>query len=365
MLHHKLIITGGGTGGHIFPALAIAEEWKRRWPQTDILFVGSKGGMEEEIIPKKGYDYQSIWISGIHRKKTLKNLIRNASFPIKLIYSLLQSRSILRRFQPNIVIGVGGFASGPMGRAAAGKGIPLFICEQNAYPGLVNKWLAPKAKLILLGNGAAQKYFKDYPTVETGNPIRKLSLLKKEEAATHFGLDPARPTLLNIGGSLGAASLNGALKIHLQKIIDSGVQLIWQCGKHYFDALQAEVPSHPYIKLLPFIENMEAAYSMADLVISRAGGSSLSELIALEKPAILVPSPNVAEDHQTKNALSLSEYQAAVLIQDKEAKKTLVSTALSYVKDANKLNTLKENLKKLEKYNSAERIVDEISLALT
>ena len=365
MLQEKLIITGGGTGGHIFPALAIAQEWKRRWPQTDILFVGSKGGMEEDIIPKKGYAYQSIWISGIHRKRTLRNLIRNASFPIKLLYSLVQSRSILRRFQPNLVIGVGGFASGPLGKAAAGRGIPLFICEQNAYPGLVNKWLAPQARLILLGNGAAQKYFKDYPTVETGNPIRNLSLLTKEEAAVQFGLDPLRPTLLNIGGSLGAASLNEAIRMHLQEIIDSGVQLIWQCGKHYFDALQAVVPAHPSIVLLPFIENMEAAYSMADLVISRAGGSSLSELIALEKPSILVPSPNVAEDHQTKNALSLSEHEAAVLIRDKEANHTLIQTALTYVKDTAKLNTLKENLSKLEKHNSAERIVDEISLALT
>lgn len=365
MLHQRLIITGGGTGGHIFPALAIAQEWKRRWPQSDILFVGSKGGMEEEIIPKKGYAYRSIWISGIHRKKTLKNLVRNASFPIKLLYSLLQSYGILRQFQPQVVIGVGGFASGPMGRAAAGKGIPLFICEQNAYPGLVNKWLAPKAKLILLGNGAAQAYFNAYPTVETGNPIRKLSLIDKKEAAAHFSLDPSKPTLLNIGGSLGAASLNDALLAHLQEIIDSGVQLIWQCGKHYFDALEAQVLTHPSIVLLPFIDNMEAAYSLADLVISRAGGSSLSELIALEKPAILVPSPNVAEDHQTKNALSLSEHKAALLIEDTNAKNTLVQTALSYVKDTDKLNTLKENISKLEKYNSAERIVDEISLALT
>lgn len=365
MLHKKLIITGGGTGGHIFPALAIAQEWERRWPQTDILFVGSKGGMEEEIIPKKGYAYESIWISGIHRKKTLKNLFRNASFPIKLLFSLQQSRSILKRFQPHVVIGVGGFASGPMGKAAAGKGIPLFICEQNAYPGLVNKWLAPQAKLILLGNGSAKKYFKAYPTVETGNPIRKLNLLPKEEAASHFGIDPSRPTLLNIGGSLGAGSLNKALLTHIQEIIDSGVQLIWQCGKHYYEALRTEVPSHPSILLVPFIENMEAAYSMADLVISRAGGSSLSELIALEKPAILVPSPNVAEDHQTMNALSFSEQEAAVLIKDSEAKDKLVQTALSYVKNNDKLHTLKENLKKLEKHNSAERIVDEISRVMT
>ncbi len=360
----KLIITGGGTGGHIFPAMAIAQEWERRWPDSDILFVGSKGGMEEEVIPKKGYNYQSIWISGIHRKKTLRNLLRNSSFPLKLIYSLGQARGILSRFNPQLVIGVGGFASGPIGKAAAWKGIPLFICEQNAYPGLVNKWLAPQAKLIILGNGAAKKYFSDYPTVETGNPIRKLPVLDKEQAAQIMGLAPQVPTLLNIGGSLGAASLNAALLRDIDKIIAADVQLIWQCGKHYYEKLKAQVPTHPSIKLIPFIEHMGAAYSLADLVISRAGGSTISELIDLSKPAILVPSPNVAEDHQTKNALSLRDKQAAIVLSDKEASEQLVDRALSTLQDPDRLSILTDNIQRMEKYDSAKKIVDEITKML-
>ena len=363
-MKQKLIISGGGTGGHIFPALAIAQEWRKRWPDTDILFVGAKGAMEEEIIPKKGHAYKSVWISGIHRKKTLRNLWRNASFPLKLVVSLFQSRKILREFGPDLVIGTGGFASGPMGRAATQKGIPLFILEANAYPGLVNRWLAPKAKLILLGNGAAKKYFKDYQTVTTGNPIRSLSSIDKVKAAEIMGLDSGSPTLLSVGGSLGAASINKALLANIDKLASSDAQLIWQCGKHYYEELKEQVPNNPRIKLMPFIENMEAAYSMADVVISRAGGSTMSELIALNKAAILIPSPNVAEDHQTKNALSLTEQNAALLVKDQEAQHTLVDTALALLGNSDQLNTLKEQIKKVEKFNSAEKIVDEITEAL-
>lgn len=364
-MKQRLIISGGGTGGHIFPALAIAQEWRKRWPDTDILFVGAKGAMEEEIIPRKGHAYKSVWISGIHRKKTVRNLWRNASFPLKLVVSLFQSRKILKEFSPDLVIGTGGFASGPMGRAATQKGIPLFILEANAYPGLVNRWLAPKAKLILLGNGDAKKYFQEYPTVTTGNPIRSLSPIPKSEAAKIMELDPSSPTLLSVGGSLGAASINRALLVHIDKVVKSNAQLIWQCGKHYYDTLKDQVPESPRVKLLPFIENMEAAYSLADVVISRAGGSTMSELIALNKASILIPSPNVAEDHQTKNALSLTEKHAALLVNDQEAKESLVDTALSLLNNEERLNTLKEHIEKVEKFNSAEKIVDEITRALT
>lgn len=356
----RVIISGGGTGGHIFPAVSIANEIKRRSPDADILFVGADGGMELTVVPRYNYPIKSVWISGIHRQMTLRNIIRNLLFPLKLMVSLLQSGKILRGFKPEIVVGVGGFASGPLGRAAAGRNIPLFICEQNAYPGLVNKWLAGRARKILLGNGDAAKYFPKEKIVVTGNPIRSFDLITKEEAAEKMGIDPAKPVVLSLGGSLGALTLNNALREGQQKFIDQGVQLLWQCGKRYYDALAPLVIQHPNIKLLPFIEDMAAAYSAADLIISRAGGSTISELIALSKPSILVPSPNVAEDHQTKNALSLSEKNAAVLIKDIEAGEMLVDEALKVLANAEKLSALQREIERMEKHNAAKEIVDEI-----
>ena len=356
----RIIISGGGTGGHIFPAVSIANEIKRRDPDADILFVGAKGGMETRVVPRYNYPIETVWISGIHRQLNLKNIWRNLSFPIKLISSLMQSGKIVKRFKPEAVVGVGGYASGPLGRVAAGKNVPLFICEQNAYPGLVNKWLAPKAEKILLGNGDAAKYFDKSKIVVTGNPIREFELIDKSEAAKKFDLDPNKPILLSLGGSLGAMKINEAIEGGLQQIIDADVQIIWQCGKRYFEALDARVQKHPNVKLMAFINDMAAAYSAADLIVSRAGGSTISELIALSKPAILVPSPNVAEDHQTKNALSLSEKDAAVLVKDVEAKDKLIPEALSILGDANRLKTLTGKIEAMEKHNAAAEIVDEI-----
>ena len=356
----RIIISGGGTGGHIFPAVSIAGEIQRREPDADILFVGAKGGMEETVVPKYGYTIESVPISGIQRQLNLRNIWRNLQFPFKLMVSLMQSRSIVKRFQPEAVVGVGGFASGPLGRAAAGNGVPLFLCEQNAYPGLVNRWLAGKAKKILLGNADAEKYFDSSKTVVTGNPIRSFSLIDRDEAVRKLGLDPTKPVLLSLGGSLGALRINQALLGQLDLITNSEVQLVWQCGKRYYERLKAQVPEHPQVKLSAFIDDMAVAYSAADLIISRAGGSTISELIALNKPSILVPSPNVAEDHQTKNALSLSEKGAAELIKDVEATEKLLPTALEILQDPQRLGQLTDQITAFEKHDAAKEIVDEI-----
>lgn len=356
----RVIISGGGTGGHIFPAVSIAQEIQRREPSAEILFVGAKGGMEESVVPKYGYTIESVWISGIHRQMNFRNIIRNLSFPIKLVVSLIQSRKIVNRFKPDFVVGVGGFASGPLGRAAAGKGIPLFICEQNAYPGLVNKWLAGKAKKILLGNADASKYFPSEKSIVTGNPIRTFASMTKEEGCAKMGLDASKPVILSLGGSLGALRLNNAWQKGYQTVLDAGIQLVWQSGKRYFPILKPQVDEREGLQLTAFIDDMAAAYAAADLIVSRAGGSTISELIALSKPSILVPSPNVAEDHQTKNALSLSEKNAAVLVKDVDAESTLAAKAIEVLTDKNQLLTLINNISNMEKHQAAEEIVNEI-----
>ncbi|MCI4671733.1 MAG: undecaprenyldiphospho-muramoylpentapeptide beta-N-acetylglucosaminyltransferase [Bacteroidia bacterium] len=359
-MKQKFIISGGGTGGHIFPAVSIATEISRRDPDADILFVGAKGGMEMEVVPRYKFPIKGVWISGIQRRLTFRNLLRNSLFPFKLLTSLLQARRIMREFKPDAVIGVGGFASGPMGRVASGKNVPLILCEQNAYPGLVNRWLAKYSDKILLGNGDASKYFPKEKIVVTGNPIRSFELPEKAEARKKLGLDPDKPTLLSLGGSLGARTLNQALLKDYPKIIDAGVQIFWQCGKIYVDELKQQVEPHPQVKLEAFIQDMATAYAAADLIISRAGASTISELIALSKPAVIVPSPNVAEDHQTKNALSLTEKNAAVLVKDVDAGQELVPVALKVLTDEQRLAKLSTNIASMEKHDSAKEIVDVI-----
>jgi UDP-N-acetylglucosamine--N-acetylmuramyl-(pentapeptide) pyrophosphoryl-undecaprenol N-acetylglucosamine transferase len=362
-MQKKIIISGGGTGGHIFPAVSIAGEIKRRETDADILFVGADGGMELTVVPKYNFPIESVWISGIHRQFTVRNILRNLLFPIKLVSSMLKAGRIVKRFQPQAVVGVGGYASGPIGRVAANRGIPLFLCEQNAYPGLVNRWLAGKANKILLGNAAAGKYFDAAKTVVTGNPIRSFAPMSKADACAKMGLDPQRPVVLSLGGSLGALTLNESLRLHGQDFLDAGVQLIWQCGKRYYESLRPQVPAHDDLHLMAFIDDMAAAYAAADLVISRAGGSTISEVIALSKPSILVPSPNVSEDHQTKNALSLAEPGAAVMVKDVEAREKLVSTALAVLHDEKQLAALKRNIEAMEKHDAAKEIVDAIYAA--
>ncbi|MDX1908304.1 MAG: undecaprenyldiphospho-muramoylpentapeptide beta-N-acetylglucosaminyltransferase [Bacteroidia bacterium] len=360
----KIIISGGGTGGHIFPALSIADEIRRRMPEAEVLFVGAEGGMEMTVVPRHGYTIEPVWISGIYRQLTLRNIQRNLLFPLKLVVSLIQARRIVRRFRPQAVVGVGGFASGPLGRAAAGQGIPLFICEQNAFPGLVNRWLAPRAQKILLGNEDAARFFDPAKVVVTGNPIRQFVLPSREAACEKLGLDPSRPVLLNLGGSLGAMRLNQALQAGLEQIVAADVQLLWQCGKIYYDTLKAQVPAHPQVRLMAFIDDMAAAYAAADLIISRAGGSTISELIALSLPAILVPSPNVAEDHQTQNARSLADRQAALLIRDADAVQTLIPEALALIQDQPRLNHIRQQITAIEKHHAAREIVDQLVTVL-
>ncbi|MDP5171298.1 MAG: undecaprenyldiphospho-muramoylpentapeptide beta-N-acetylglucosaminyltransferase [Bacteroidia bacterium] len=356
----RIIISGGGTGGHIFPAVSIAQEIRRREPGAEILFVGAKGGMELSVVPKYGFPIESVWISGIHRQLNVKNIGRNLLFPLKLIVSLIQSAAIVRRFRPDLVVGVGGFASGPLGRAASGKGIPLFLCEQNAYPGLVNRWLAKNATRILLGNEDAARYFPQDKTIVTGNPIRSFETMSREQGCKIMGLDPSKPVVLSLGGSLGALRLNHAWEAGYQQILDANIQLVWQSGRRYFDNLSARVGQHAGMQLLPFIDNMAAAYAAADLVVSRAGGSTISELIALSKPSILVPSPNVSEDHQTKNALSLSEKAAAVLVKDADAEASLVKETIRVLTNESELSHLITNINGMDKHQAAEEIVDEL-----
>ncbi len=356
----RFILSGGGTGGHIFPALAIGEEILRREPDARLLYVGAIGGMEMDVIPRHGHEIKGVWISGIHRQLTVKNLLRNLSFPLKLVVSMVQAGRLVNEFKPDAVIGVGGFASAPVGRVASRRDIPLFLCEQNAFPGLVNRWLTPMAKLILLGNEDAGKYFPKEKSLVTGNPIRNFTLPDRDSAIKALGLDPARPVVLSLGGSLGAQRLNTAWKAGFQQMADSGVQLLWQAGKRYYETLRAELPEHASIRLMPFIEDMAIAYAAADLVVSRAGGSTISELIALSKPAILVPSPNVAEDHQTKNAHSLVDRGAALLVKDAEAAEQLVSATLTLVQNPEKLQALKQAALSIEKHNAAQEIVDAI-----
>ena len=357
----RIIIAGGGTGGHIFPAISIANELKKRDAANEVLFVGAKGGLEMTLVAKHEYDIKGVWISGIARKVSIKNIFRNLFFPFKLMVGILQSRRIISKFKPTVVVGVGGYASGPIGRAAAGKKIPLVLCEQNAYPGMTNKWLATKATVILLGNEDAVQYFDPAKTKVTGNPVRA-DLIEGSRAGgiKRYDLRENKPVLLILGGSLGAKTMNDALEKSIPVLIKNDIQVVWQCGKRYYETLKHRVQMHPLIKLIPFIDNMADAYAMADLIVSRAGGSTISEIVMLSKPAILVPSPNVAEDHQTKNALSLSERGAAILVSDAEAPDQLVPAAMKLLSDPDEMEKLTKKIKSVRKHDAAKEIVDEI-----
>lgn len=358
---YRMIISGGGTGGHIYPAIAIANAFKSRFPEAEILFVGAQGKMEMDKVPQAGYKIVGLWISGLQRKLTLDNL----SFPFKVIDSLLKSRKIIRQMKPDVVVGVGGYASGPLLRVASKKGIPAVLQEQNSYAGLTNKILASKVKKICVAYPNMEQFFPAEKIRLTGNPVRKdITDLtgKKEEALQYFGFGEG-PVLMILGGSLGARTLNDAMVLGLQKLIDSGVQVIWQCGKFYHEEMKAKLaamPNNGNIKLFQFLKNMDLAYAAADVVISRAGALSVSELCIAGKPTLFVPSPNVAEDHQTKNAKALVDNHAAVLIKDQEARAVLIDQALALLNDKEKQAELSKQIVSLAKPNAAEEIVDEI-----
>jgi UDP-N-acetylglucosamine--N-acetylmuramyl-(pentapeptide) pyrophosphoryl-undecaprenol N-acetylglucosamine transferase len=358
---NRYIISGGGTGGHIFPAISIANALKERFPQAEILFVGALGRMEMERVPAAGYKITGLPVSGFDRK----NMLRNIKVLWNLMRSLLLARRIIREFRPDIAIGVGGYASAPVLRAASAYGVPTVIQEQNSYAGVTNKLLARKAARICVAYDGMEKFFPAEKIVKTGNPVRQDLLrsdISKEEALAFFGFQPGPKTLLVLGGSLGARTINRSVIAQLKALAVSGVQVIWQTGKFYIeDAKKAFVPySNTPIFVTDFLSRMDYAYAAADLVISRAGAGSISELCLLGKPVVLVPSPNVAEDHQTRNAMALVEHDAAVMIRDADAIEKLIPTALKLMMNADKLTELSKNIRILAEPNSAGRIVDEI-----
>lgn len=357
----KVILSGGGTGGHIFPAVAIANELKKLVPDADILFVGALGKMEMEKVPAAGYKIIGVPIAGLQRKFTLANL----KLPFLVIRSLMKTRKIVEEFKPDVVVGTGGYASGPVLRAATGKGIPVLIQEQNSYAGITNKVLSKKARKICVAYEGMEKFFPKDKLLLTGNPVRQdINNVQqyRDEALNFFKLDPGKKTLLVIGGSLGAKVINESIGAGLSKLAASNVQLIWQTGKGYYSIAnqQAAPYGDQHIYALDFISRMDLAYAAADIVISRAGASSVSELCNIGMPCILVPSPNVAEDHQTKNAMALVNKEAALLVKDQDAGRDLVKVALDLITDTSQQVTLTNNISKMAFHNSANVIAMEV-----
>ena len=357
----RIIISGGGTGGHIFPAISIANAIKAEYPDAEILFVGALGRMEMQRVPAAGYKIEGLPICGFDRKHLLKN--------IKVLFKIWKSqqmaKKIIRDFKPQVAVGVGGYASGPTLNKAAAMGIPCLIQEQNSYAGVTNKLLAKKAAKICVAYDGMERFFPAEKIILTGNPVRQALLdtkITREEAIKSFDLDPAKKTILLVGGSLGARTINESVLQHLDLVKTSDVQFIWQTGSFYRESIAERLKGEtiPNLKVTDFISDMGAAYKAADLVISRAGASSISEFCLIGKPVILVPSPNVAEDHQTKNALALSTKQAAIHVKDAEAPATLLPLALKIVHDDAQLKSLSENVLKLALPNSAEIIAKEV-----
>lgn len=358
MTNLKFILSGGGTGGHIYPAIAIANELKSRFPDCEILFVGAKDKMEMQKVPQAGYPIKGLWIAGIQRRLTFDN----ALFPIKLADSLWKSRSIINSFKPNVVIGTGGFASGPLLRVAGSAGIPTVIQEQNSFPGITNKWLSKKANKICVAYENLEKFFPKEKIVMTGNPVRQ-DLIdiknKKEEAIKHFNLDPNKKVLLVLGGSLGSRRINQLIAKELVNFTSQNVQVIWQCGKFYFDEYN-RFNENENVQVVSFIDRMDLVYAAADVVISRAGASSVSELCIVGKPVIFIPSPNVAEDHQTKNAQAIVDKSGALIVKEVELDTQFASIFSNLLKDEDLQKSLSENIEKLAKVNATKDIVDEI-----
>jgi UDP-N-acetylglucosamine--N-acetylmuramyl-(pentapeptide) pyrophosphoryl-undecaprenol N-acetylglucosamine transferase len=358
---YRVIISGGGTGGHIYPAIAIANRLREVMPDTKILFVGAKGKMEMTKVPEAGYEIEGLWISGLQRKLTLKNIM----FPFKVLSSMIRTRQIISKFKPDVVVGVGGFASGPTLNTAAKAGIPTLIQEQNSYAGLTNKLLAKQADKICVAYENMDKFFPAEKIVITGNPVRTDILdidKKRERAIKHFGLDPARKTLFAFGGSLGARTINESLIKNLQDIINSDVQLIWQIGSFYWKEFSEKLKTFDLKQIRPyeFLREMDLAYAAADVVVSRAGALSISEICIAGKPAIFVPSPNVAEDHQTKNAMALVSGKAALIVADKDAGINLVPEALKLLYNPVQQKVLSENIRSYARPRAAESIVNEL-----
>jgi UDP-N-acetylglucosamine--N-acetylmuramyl-(pentapeptide) pyrophosphoryl-undecaprenol N-acetylglucosamine transferase len=358
----RIIISGGGTGGHIFPAIAIAIALKRLDPATEILFVGANGRMEMEKVPAAGYRIIGLDIQGIQRKSIWKNLM----FPVKLLGSVRKALQIIKEFKPDAAVGVGGYASGPLLYAAGLKGVPYLIQEQNSYAGITNKWLGKKAKKICVAFDGMDKFFPADKIIKTGNPIRKESVdiaNKKMQATELMKLSPNKKTILVTGGSLGARTLNNSVMAGLDTLVKADVQVIWQTGKFYYKSIMEKLGEnyHPNIRVMEFLNRMDLAYAAADVIISRAGAGTIAELCEVKKPVILVPSPNVAEDHQTKNALALVQENACVFVADRDAEEKLVDTAIELLKDKEKQKTLSTNIARLAMPNADDVIAKEVT----
>jgi UDP-N-acetylglucosamine--N-acetylmuramyl-(pentapeptide) pyrophosphoryl-undecaprenol N-acetylglucosamine transferase len=359
---NRIIISGGGTGGHIFPAISIANALKERFPKVEILFTGADNRMEMERVPAAGYRIKGLPVSGFDRARLFKNF----NVILRLLKSLRLAMKIVREFDPDIAIGVGGYAGGPTLWAAARLKIPILIQEQNSYAGITNRLLAKKAGSICVAYEGMEKFFPPARIVITGNPIRKDledMRVKRSEALEYFHLSPKKKTVLAMGGSLGARTVNSGIWQHIDRLAASGIQLIWQTGRHDYAEAQRRLEKckePPAIRCFDFITRMDYAYAAADLAVARAGAGTISELCLLAKPAILVPSPNVAEDHQTKNALALVQKDAAILVSDKEAEQALASKILETLNDDKRLLALSNRIAALARPCSAERIVDEV-----
>lgn len=353
----RFIISGGGTGGHIYPAIAIANELKSRFPKAQFLFVGAQDKMEMQKVPQAGYSIKGLWISGLQRKLTLQNLV----FPIKLIFSLLKSIVIIKNFKPDIVIGTGGFASGPLLQMANLFNIPTLIQEQNSYPGITNKLLSKRANKICVAYDNLDRFFPREKMILTGNPVRQDIIdieNKREEAIKYYNLDSSKKTLLILGGSLGARTVNQLIEKELDFFVSQNIQIIWQCGKFYLDEYKKY--NSDSIQVFAFLDRMDFVYAASDFVISRAGASSVSELSIVGKPVIFIPSPNVAEDHQTKNAKSIMDKKGALMIKESELNENFNSVFSDLVTNENLQKQLSENIKKLAKEKATKDIVDEI-----
>ncbi|WMI64255.1 undecaprenyldiphospho-muramoylpentapeptide beta-N-acetylglucosaminyltransferase [Aestuariibaculum sp. YM273] len=359
---YKIVLSGGGTGGHIYPAIAIANELKHRMPDAEFLFVGAKDRMEMEKIPQAGYKIEGLWISGIQRQLTMKNLM----FPFKLMSSLYNARKIVKSFKPDVAIGTGGFASGPLLYMASQNGIPSLIQEQNSFPGITNKLLAKHVQKICVAYDELERFFPADKIIKTGNPVRQGLLdinSKTEEAKKLFDLKEGKLTLLVLGGSLGARRINELIEKELDFFDTQNVQVIWQCGKLYYQ--QYKIYNNTVnVQVHEFLNNMDFAYAAADIVISRAGASSVSELCIVGKPVIFIPSPNVAEDHQTKNAMAIVDNNAAMIIKEDELEVDFKNKFSQLVASPQKQKELGENIKKIALVNATKDIADEVEILL-
>ena len=354
----KFIVSGGGTGGHIYPAIAIANELKSRFPKADILFVGAQDKMEMQKVPQAGYAIKGLWIAGIQRKLTLQN----AMFPFKLVSSLAKSFGILKQFKPDVVIGTGGFASGAVLKVASMLGVPTVIQEQNSYPGITNKLLSKKANKICVAYENLERFFPKETMILTGNPVRQDLISvedKRNEATEYFKLDANKKTVLILGGSLGARRINQLIAKDIDWLLSLNVQIIWQCGKLYFDEYK-HFSDKENVQILSFIDRMDLVYAAADIVISRSGASSVSELASVGKPETFIPSPNVAEDHQTKNAQAIVDKHGAILLKETQLDSEFNLVFEALLKDKGKQEDLSKNIKSLALPNATKQIVDEI-----